>query len=182
MRLDDFQKIKENTLASGTDRTPSAEEVALQQRQLKQRTSKLSFDLSEDEYDETEENIPTKKFKLGPDPAAIQISQALEDESIRETRKKQAEDVAKRLAIEEATKSTFFVILLITLIIFKDQPIKLNCCYWDGSERRFILEGRKGDSVAELMEKAQSVFPPLKGVLSTSLVLVKENLILPNVQ
>lgn len=43
------------------------------------------------------------------------------------------------------------------------------------------MEAKKGDSIAEILEKCQEAFPPLKGTVVPNLIFVKENIILPHV-
>lgn len=167
VQLDQFQKIKESTLSGSSLSERSEEEIAEQDRKIKQRAAKLSFSLDDDEDEEDQEvQVPAKMARLGPDPSAIAMSQALEIEREMAAKRLEAELEAKRVAEEEAIKK---------------QAIKLNCSFFDGSDRRFILEGFKGDSIAQLLEKAQTAFPPLKGSLVSSLLFIKENVILPHV-
>lgn len=167
VQLDQFQRIKENALSGSPVSERSQEQIAEQNRRIKARASKLSFSFDDDEGEGSDEGaqVPAKMARLGPDPAAAAMSEALEAEQEMVAKQKQAVVEANRIAAVEATKS---------------QAIKLNCSFFDGSDRRFIIEGFKGDSIAQLLENAQKAFPPLKGSLVSSLLFIKENVILPH--
>jgi protein FAM50 len=169
VKLDDFQKIvKESTgegAASKAAKEPTPEVIEKQKQKIKARTSRLSFnDDSEEEEPEDDDTNPLKRVKIRVDPSALLQGQ-MEAKSFEEAQRIREEaEKAKALAEEE------FV---------KNQPVKLSCSFWDGADHRFVVEIKKGDSVQEILEKAQLAFPPLKGSLISNLVLVKENIMLP---
>ena len=59
--------------------------------------------------------------------------------------------------------------------------IRLNCSFFDGTDHRFVVEAPKSGTIREVLERARTAYPPLKGVLVSSLMLVKENVILQEV-
>lgn len=59
--------------------------------------------------------------------------------------------------------------------------IRLNCSFFDGTDHRFVVEAPKSATIREILERARTAYPPLKGALVSSLMLVKENVILPEV-
>ncbi len=60
------------------------------------------------------------------------------------------------------------------------EAIRINSSFWDGQDHRFLIEGKKSNTIADLLVNAQQLYPPLKSQLVSSLLFVKENTILPH--
>ena len=143
----DFQKIKEGTMSAAT-KLPADDAMEAQERKVKGRASKLSFQY---DYDDDEEPaIEIKRGRLGPNPTA--------------TGHGSGAPLAVRAELDTLQK----------------QAVRLSCAFWDGTERRFMVEAKRGDTILKLLEQAQLVFPPLRASLAAHLILVKENVILPH--
>ncbi|ORZ24989.1 XAP5, circadian clock regulator-domain-containing protein, partial [Lobosporangium transversale] len=62
----------------------------------------------------------------------------------------------------------------------KKEPIQITYSYWDGSGHRKEVECKKGDTIAQFLEKCRQQFQQLRGVSIDNLMYVKEDLIIPH--
>ncbi|KIK30903.1 hypothetical protein PISMIDRAFT_669834 [Pisolithus microcarpus 441] len=60
------------------------------------------------------------------------------------------------------------------------EDIEITYSYWDGSGHRKSVVCKKGDAVANFLEKCRQQFPELRGVSVDNLMYVKEDLIIPH--
>lgn len=146
----DFQKIKEGTMSAAT-KLPADDAMAAQEQKIKGRAARLSFRYDDDDDGGGDEPaVEAKRGRLGPDPTATVHGSGAPP--------------AARAEPDALQK----------------QAVRLSCAFWDGTERRFLVEAKRGDTILRLLEQAQLVFPPLRASLAAHLVLVKENVILPH--
>ncbi|KAF9171752.1 hypothetical protein BGX20_007003 [Mortierella sp. AD010] len=62
----------------------------------------------------------------------------------------------------------------------KKEVIQITYSYWDGSGHRKEVECKKGDTIAQFLEKCRQQFQQLRGVSIDNLMYVKEDLIIPH--
>ncbi|KAJ1891735.1 alpha-1,6- mannosyltransferase [Kickxella alabastrina] len=62
----------------------------------------------------------------------------------------------------------------------KQQPIDITYSYWDGSGHRKQVRCRKGDTIAQFLDKCKAQVPELRSATVDGLVYVKEDLIIPH--
>ncbi|KAJ2807854.1 hypothetical protein H4S07_003513 [Coemansia furcata] len=62
----------------------------------------------------------------------------------------------------------------------KQEPITITYSYWDGSGHRKQVRCRKGDTVAQFLDKCKAQVPELRTTSVDGLVYVKEDLIIPH--
>ncbi|CAO3566422.1 unnamed protein product [Mortierella alpina] len=62
----------------------------------------------------------------------------------------------------------------------KKETIQITYSYWDGSGHRKEVECKKGDTIAQFLEKCRQQFQQLRGVSIDNLMYVKEDLIIPH--
>ena len=178
VHLNQFQKIREDIESEERDATAVEmewkEEEEKKRRRRQQAASKLSFELDEDSVESvesaesfgSEELSLVKKSRLGADPTvksyfeasdyAAATSAAMESSKDRSDQEKRARDERR-----------------------KTSSVRLTLSFYDGADHRFCVDFKRGDRLDELLKKCQKEYGPLKGVLLTDLMLVKENLILP---
>ncbi|KAF9194967.1 hypothetical protein BGZ50_005433 [Haplosporangium sp. Z 11] len=62
----------------------------------------------------------------------------------------------------------------------KKETIQITYSYWDGSGHRKEVECKKGDTIAQFLEKCRQQFQQLRGVSIDNMMYVKEDLIIPH--
>lgn len=62
----------------------------------------------------------------------------------------------------------------------KEEQIEITYSYWDGTGHRKTVACKKGDSIAQFLEKCRLQFPELKGQSVDNLMYIKEDLIIPH--
>ncbi|KAJ1960029.1 hypothetical protein GGI12_004025 [Dipsacomyces acuminosporus] len=62
----------------------------------------------------------------------------------------------------------------------KNEPIVVTYSYWDGSGHRKQVTCKKGDTIAQFLEKCRSQVPELRSSSVDGLVYIKEDLIIPH--
>ncbi|KAJ1943536.1 Protein fam50a, partial [Kickxella alabastrina] len=62
----------------------------------------------------------------------------------------------------------------------KQQPIDITYSYWDGSGHRKQARCRKGDTIAQFLDKCKAQVSELRSATVDGLVYVKEDLIIPH--
>ncbi|OAQ28929.1 XAP5-domain-containing protein [Linnemannia elongata AG-77] len=62
----------------------------------------------------------------------------------------------------------------------KNETIQITYSYWDGSGHRKEVECKKGDTIAQFLEKCRQQFQQLRGVSIDNMMYVKEDLIIPH--
>ncbi|KAG0267439.1 hypothetical protein BGZ95_002852 [Linnemannia exigua] len=113
----------------------------------------------------TSEKAPiVKKSKFGKDPNI--------DTSFLPDREREEEErrVREQLRQEWLTKQQQI----------KNETIQITYSYWDGSGHRKEVECKKGDTIAQFLEKCRQQFQQLRGVSIDNMMYVKEDLIIPH--
>lgn len=124
---------------------------------------------NEDEESASNKNKPSpppafKKSKFGKDPnidTSFLPDREREDEERRVREELRQEWLRKQEEI-------------------KKEPIQITYSYWDGTGHRKEVECRKGDTIAQFLEKCRQQFQQLRGVSIDNLMYVKEDLIIPH--
>ncbi|KAG0057024.1 hypothetical protein BGZ83_002262 [Gryganskiella cystojenkinii] len=113
---------------------------------------------------ENSENKPIKKSKFGKDPN-IDTSFLPDREREEEERRVREELRQEWLKNQEEIKK---------------ETIQITYSYWDGSGHRKEVECKKGDTIAQFLEKCRQQFQQLRGVSIDNMMYVKEDLIIPH--
>lgn len=85
----------------------------------------------------------------------------------------------------------------------KEEPVEITYSYWDGSGHRKVVsvsrvrnaavaprlpidsacsQCKKGDTIAQFLEKCRAQFPELRAISVDNLMYIKEDLIIPHVR
>lgn len=64
--------------------------------------------------------------------------------------------------------------------VLKKEMVEITYSYWDGSGHRRSVECKKGESIAQFLEKCRQQFPELRGISVDNLMYIKEDLIIPH--
>ncbi|PWN22835.1 XAP5-domain-containing protein [Microstroma glucosiphilum] len=62
----------------------------------------------------------------------------------------------------------------------KGEAIEITYSYWDGTGHRKTVKCKKGDSIADFLEKCRQQFPELRNQSVDNLMYIKEDLIVPH--
>ncbi|KAK0558943.1 hypothetical protein OC844_004765 [Tilletia horrida] len=62
----------------------------------------------------------------------------------------------------------------------KRETVEITYSYWDGSGHRKVVKCKKGDSIAQFLEKCRQQFPELRGISVDNMMYIKEDLIIPH--
>ncbi|KAF9576132.1 hypothetical protein EC968_010255 [Mortierella alpina] len=148
-------------------------EEALQEDQETQSTKKRSGSSDDgagegQDDDSSSNNKPSpsvfKKSKFGKDPN-IDTS-FLPDREREEEERRVREDLRQEWLRKQEE--------------IKKETIQITYSYWDGSGHRKEVECKKGDTIAQFLEKCRQQFQQLRGVSIDNLMYVKEDLIIPH--
>lgn len=113
-----------------------------------------------------EDGKPVKRTKLGKNPAVD--TSFLPDREREETERKEREELRQEWLKKQEE--------------LKNEDIEITYSYWDGSGHRKSVMCKKGDTVAQFLEKCRQQFPELRGVSVDNLMYIKEDLIIPQVR
>ncbi|KAK4052192.1 hypothetical protein OIV83_002487 [Microbotryomycetes sp. JL201] len=142
-------------------------------KKKKESKVKLSFDDGEDDEGgeiqnsngkDSEEDRPAKKAKVGKNPTVD--THFLPDREREEAERKIRDELRKEWLQKQED--------------MKREDIEITYSYWDGSGHRKQVTCKKGDSVAQFLEKCRQQFPELRGVSVDNLMYIKEDLIIPH--
>ncbi|KAF9646374.1 XAP5-domain-containing protein [Thelephora ganbajun] len=185
VRLEDFQARRKEIQEAKEREAAMTNELKGEQKKTKKRKktqkSTLSFAL-DDEGDEQESSAngtgsnspapgsgadedgnPTKKAKLGKNPAVD--TSFLPDREREEAERKEREELRQEWLKRQEE--------------LKNEDIEITYSYWDGSGHRKSVMCKKGDTIAQFLEKCRQQFPELRGVSVDNLMYIKEDLIVP---
>lgn len=62
----------------------------------------------------------------------------------------------------------------------KQESIEITYSYWDGTGHRKTVQCKKGDSIAQFLEKCRAQFPELRTTSVDNMMYIKEDLIIPH--
>ncbi|GAA5908804.1 FAM50/XAP5 family protein [Sporobolomyces salmoneus] len=183
VQLSDFKETREKLEEMARKEAAGAGDVKEEERKIKKKKKdkgkvKLSFGDDEEgdaddspapkkkqkkEVDESED-AASKKGKLGKNPTVD--TYFLPDRVREEAERKERDELRKKwLKMQED---------------MKQEPIEITYSYWDGSGHRKTLQCKKGDTIAQFLEKCRQQVPELRLVSVDSLMYVKEDLIIPH--
>ncbi|KXS11489.1 XAP5-domain-containing protein [Gonapodya prolifera JEL478] len=115
-----------------------------------------------DENEDAENATP--KFKLGKNPHVD--TSFLPDRAREERDRLERERLAEEWVRDQER--------------IKGESIVVTYSYWDGSGHRKGVECKKGDSIAQFLEKVRQQWHQLRGVNVDNLMFIKEDLIIPH--
>ncbi|PWN51587.1 XAP5-domain-containing protein [Violaceomyces palustris] len=186
VRLEDFQRKREQLVeekrreAAMTNELKSDDRV--KKKKKKEAKAKLSFAL-DDELEEAEEGVdgPDRK-KRKKDSGGIDgnvngssrknFKNPNVDTSFLPDRNREEEERRLREQLRQDW--------LVQQEKMKNEEIEITYSYWDGSGHRKVVKCKKGDSIAQFLEKCRQQFPELRGVGVDSMMYIKEDLIIPH--
>ncbi|GAA5961565.1 hypothetical protein JCM3765_002630 [Sporobolomyces pararoseus] len=183
VQLSDFKETREKLEEMARKEAAGAGEVKEEERKVKKKKKdkgkvKLSFgDDEEGDADDSPapkkkqkkdideaEDASSKKGKLGKNPTVD--TYFLPDRVREEAERKERDELRKKwLKMQED---------------MKQEPIEITYSYWDGSGHRKTVQCKKGDTIAQFLDKCRQQFPELRLVSVDSLMYIKEDLIIPH--
>ncbi|KAG0307989.1 hypothetical protein BGZ98_009288 [Dissophora globulifera] len=107
---------------------------------------------------------PFKKSKFGKDP---NIDTSFLPDREREEKERMAREELRQEWLRKQEE-------------IKKETIQITYSYWDGTGHRKEVECKKGDTIAQFLEKCRQQFQQLRGVSIDNLMYVKEDLIIPH--
>ncbi|GAA6038519.1 hypothetical protein JCM8097_004609 [Rhodosporidiobolus ruineniae] len=106
----------------------------------------------------------SKKPKLGKNPTVD--THFLPDREREEAERQERDELRKKwLKMQEDMKL---------------EPVEITYSYWDGSGHRKVVTCKKGDTIAQFLDKCRQQFPELRAVSVDNLMYIKEDLIIPH--
>ncbi|BGP53357.1 hypothetical protein JCM8202_000028 [Rhodotorula sphaerocarpa] len=188
VQLSDFKETREKLEEQARKEAAGTAEVKEEERKIKKKKKdkgkvKLSFagddgDEEEDDGsaaftkkskqrdspDDTEEARAAKRAKLGKNPAVD--THFLPDREREEAERRERDELRKKwLKMQED---------------MKEEPVEITYSYWDGSGHRKTVSCKKGDTIAQFLDKCRQQFPELRAVSVDNLMYIKEDLIIPH--
>ncbi|XP_078034550.1 protein FAM50 homolog [Augochlora pura] len=186
-KQENIVKERERKLAQKEREKEQEKERALAAKQAEKNKQKkqiqaLSFNLEEDDMEESSEEEPEVKLEKKMDsdddkPVIKKIKKNPDvDTSFLPDREREEEEnrLREELRQEWARKQN----------ALKEEEIEITFSYWDGSGHRRSVIMKKGNSIYQLLQRCLEVlrreFSELKTVMADQLMYVKEDLILPH--
>ncbi|GAA5865398.1 hypothetical protein JCM1840_001555 [Sporobolomyces johnsonii] len=183
VQLSDFKETREKLEEMARKEAAGALEIKEEERKIKKKKKdkgkvKLSFDDDEDAGDEPsapkkkstgssaeDSDTPAaKRAKLGKNPTVD--TYFLPDREREEAERKERDELRKKwLKMQDD---------------MKQEPIEITYSYWDGSGHRKVVQCKKGDTIAQFLEKCRQQFPELRSVSVDNMMYIKEDLIIPH--
>ncbi|GJJ75365.1 protein FAM50 [Entomortierella parvispora] len=166
-------EIQEKVVKKKTKKTISKLSFADDEEEQDDQPSEASIgkrsirNLTEEGQDGDAEKAPApvvKKSKFGKDPNI--------DTSFLPDREREEEERRVREALRQEWLRKQEEI--------KKETIQITYSYWDGSGHRKEVECKKGDTIAQFLEKCRQQFQQLRGVSIDNMMYVKEDLIIPH--
>ncbi|KAK4049774.1 hypothetical protein OIO90_005355 [Microbotryomycetes sp. JL221] len=177
VQLQDFRETREKLEEQARREAAGTAELKPEEKKKKKKKKetkvKLSFDDGEEETNDSEfskngkdsdEDRPSKKAKVGKNPTVD--THFLPDREREEADRKIRDELRKEWLQKQED--------------MKKEDVEITYSYWDGSGHRKQVTCKKGDSVAQFLEKCRQQFPELRGVSVDNLMYIKEDLIIPH--
>ncbi|ORY90908.1 XAP5, circadian clock regulator-domain-containing protein [Leucosporidium creatinivorum] len=188
VQLSDFRETREKLEEQARREAAGTSEVKADDKKKKKKKKetkvKLSFDDGDEEQEEVDsrasskkptngggsaegtedEDRPTKRAKLGKNPSVD--THFLPDRE-REEAERMERDQLRREWLQKQED-------------MKMEDIEITYSYWDGTGHRKVVTCKKGDSIAQFLEKCRQQFPELRAVSVDNLMYIKEDLIVPH--
>ncbi|GAA5973690.1 hypothetical protein JCM11641_005082 [Rhodosporidiobolus odoratus] len=181
VQLSDFKETREKLEEQARKEAAGAAEIKEEAPKPKKKKKekgkvKLSFDDDAEGGEEEsfsykkgrkadEDDAPAaKKAKLGKNPTVD--THFLPDREREEAERKERDELRKKwLTMQED---------------MKQEPVEITYSYWDGSGHRKVVTCKKGDSIAQFLDKCRQQFPELRAISVDNLMYIKEDLIIPH--
>ncbi|KAJ2832283.1 hypothetical protein GGI24_001289 [Coemansia furcata] len=163
VNLEEFQRIKgeleeERQREAAKTLVHRADATADEKKKQKKRNKKPTLTFDEDD------DLVVERQRGRKNPTV--------DTSFLPDKEREEEDARKR----EELRQTW----LQDQEAIKQEPITITYSYWDGSGHRKQVRCRKGDTVAQFLDKCKAQVPELRTTSVDGLVYVKEDLIIPH--
>ena len=129
--------------------------------------SKLSFSLDEEE----EEPLPLPK-RIRADKDKKNVKDPSVDTSFLPDRERDAEEQRLRSQLKDEWQQQQEKL--------KNEEMEVTYSFWDGTGHRHSVTCRKGDSIADFLERCRQQLPQLRHLRADNLLYVKEDLIIPH--
>ncbi|POY70743.1 hypothetical protein BMF94_6153 [Rhodotorula taiwanensis] len=191
VQLSDFKETREKLEEQARKEAAGTAEIKEEERKIKKKKKdkgkvKLSFagddegdegqddeaasfksrkqDSKDGTPDEGEEARAAKRAKLGKNPTVD--THFLPDREREEAERRERDELRKKwLKMQED---------------MKEEPVEITYSYWDGSGHRKVVSCKKGDTIAQFLEKCRAQFPELRAISVDNLMYIKEDLIIPH--
>ncbi|GAA5979345.1 hypothetical protein JCM10908_002889 [Rhodotorula pacifica] len=189
VQLSDFKETREKIEEQARKEAAGAVQVKEEERKIKKKKKdkgkvKLSFAGDDGEMEEEDGSTPAsrkkeskdgtpdesedaraaKRAKLGKNPTVD--THFLPDREREEAERRERDELRKKwLKMQED---------------MKQEPVEITYSYWDGSGHRKEVTCKKGDTIAQFLEKCRQQFPELRAVSVDNLMYIKEDLIIPH--
>jgi len=164
VNAEDFKRLREELEEENRRKAAQTDDIQVDDKKRKKKEKKKIKTLSFAD-DEEEDNAPVvKKPKFGKNPTVD--TSFLPDREREEKERKIREELRKQFLKEQEQT--------------KQEDIEIVCSYWDGSGHRTVVTCKKGDTIAQFLEKARQNFNELKGTNADNLMYIKEDLIIPH--
>ncbi|GAA6055512.1 hypothetical protein JCM3770_006298 [Rhodotorula araucariae] len=183
VQLSDFKETRQQLEEQARMEAAGTAEVKDEERKVKKKkkdTAKVKLSFAGDDGDEQEDHAfkpkkkdtaddsdPTpasKRAKLGKNPSVD--THFLPDREREEAERKERDELRKKwLKMQED---------------MKQEEIEITYSYWDGSGHRKVVTCKKGDSIAQFLDKCRQQFPELRAISVDNLMYIKEDLIIPH--
>ncbi|KAG0069906.1 hypothetical protein BGZ89_001858, partial [Linnemannia elongata] len=196
VHLKDFQKVRLEL--EELKKREAAQTNKLQERVVKKKAkkviSKLSFADDEEEeesstasspkdikgkkraQDDDDDTKDSKSPSTPPSEPALKKSKFGKDPNIDTSFLPDREREEEERRVREELRQEW----LAKQQKIKNETIQITYSYWDGSGHRKEVECKKGDTIAQFLEKCRQQFQQLRGVSIDNMMYVKEDLIIPH--
>ncbi|RUP49514.1 XAP5, circadian clock regulator-domain-containing protein [Jimgerdemannia flammicorona] len=186
VELQDFRKIRdelEEQKRKEAAKTSLLGEEKVKKKRKKDKTKvKLSFAGDADEGEDADadangdnnvtgsgdengdDKLVKKRPKLGKDPGVD--TSFLPDREREESERKEREQLRQEWIKKQEE--------------LKNEAISVTYSFWDGSGHRKVVQCKKGDTIAQFLEKCRQQFHQLRGINVDNLIYIKEDLIIPH--
>lgn len=208
VRLEQFQRIREEIEREEREgRKLSDEERQRQRKRRQEAAARLSFEIEDDVWDDAAGETPeetatarlTQNKKDDREESDSKPSEASETADTAESLSMFKGRKRARLGADPTVKSYFEASELAAAAsaaldssrkrLGEEQRVadekqrtavvRLVMSFYDGTDHRFFVDCKRGDRIIDILTQCRQEYGPLRGLLVSDLVFVKENLILP---
>merc|ERR1712093_307134 len=168
VQLSDFKETRQQLEEQARQEAAGTAEVKDEERKVKKKKKdkgkvKLSF-AGDDGDDDENETSASKRAKVGKNPSVD--THFLPDREREEAERRERDELRKKwLKMQDD---------------MKQEEIEITYSYWDGSGHRKVVTCKKGDSIAQFLDKCRQQFPELRAISVDNLMYIKEDLIIPH--
>ncbi|GAA5841616.1 hypothetical protein JCM9279_000708 [Rhodotorula babjevae] len=181
VQLSDFKETRQQLEEQARQEAAGTAEVKDEERKVKKKKKekgKVKLSFAGDDGDEEEQSFKpkskvileddeasaAKRAKLGKNPSVD--THFLPDRNREEAERLERDELRKKwLKMQED---------------MKQEEIEITYSYWDGSGHRKVVVCKKGDSIAQFLDKCRQQFPELRAISVDNLMYIKEDLIIPH--